>query len=70
MNSISDSEAYWNFTIDTQAQYDFPAMVDYILARTPAKKIDFIGQNIGASVALEALAFTPYVDKINTVTVL
>jgi hypothetical protein len=45
-------------------------MLDYILAHTPAKKVDFIGQNIGASIALEALASTPYIDKVNTVTVL
>lgn len=70
LNSISDGAAYWNFTIDTQAIYDFPAMVDYILANTPAKKVDFIGQNLGASIGLEALASMPYVDKVNTVTVL
>ena len=45
-------------------------MINYILAHTPAKKVDFIGQNIGASIALEALASTPYMDKIYTVTVL
>ena len=70
LNSISDSAAYWNFTIDTQAQFDFPVMLNYILDHTPAKKVDFIGQNIGASIALEALASMPYIDKINTVTVL
>ena len=45
-------------------------MLNYILDNTPAKKVDFIGQNIGASIALEALASMPYIDKINTVTVL
>jgi poly(3-hydroxyalkanoate) synthetase len=45
-------------------------MLNYILDNTPAKKVDFIGQNIGASIALEALASMPYIDKVNTVTVL
>ena len=69
-NSISDAASYWNYTIDTKSKYDFPAMVNYILENTPAKEIDYIGHNVGASSALIAMAYEPWLDKINTVTVL
>lgn len=45
---ISNAD-YWKFTIKEMADYDLPAMIDYILLHTKQKKLAFIGHSSGTT---------------------
>ncbi|ESO98619.1 hypothetical protein LOTGIDRAFT_142579, partial [Lottia gigantea] len=40
-------EIFWNWSSDEMAQYDLPAMVDYITTKTGVSKITYIGHSQG-----------------------
>ena len=41
--------AYWNFTFADMAEYDVPANLEYILAKTGAKKLVYMGHSQGTA---------------------
>ena len=49
-----NQEQFWDFSFDEMAQYDIPAMIDYILALTKQTKLFYIGQ--GTMVAFARLS--------------
>eukprot|EP00834_Sanchytrium_tribonematis_P008172 NODE_884_length_3321_cov_0.260708.p1 type:complete len:294 gc:universal NODE_884_length_3321_cov_0.260708:55-936(+) len=51
-----DSEAFWNFSIDEVAQFDVPAVTDYILQYTKQSKLSYIGFSQGTSQFFAALS--------------
>lgn len=60
-NSIFGKKSikYWNFTLDEQAQYDFPETIDYILKQTNREKLSFIGHSFGGTIPLLSLSIHP-----------
>lgn len=50
---------YWDFRIDTEAKYDIPNIIDYVLAKTGRKKLTYVGHSLGASLPLFALYINP-----------
>lgn len=56
LDAYTDYTQYWNFTIDTMAQYDVPAMISYVLQYGPSRNVSFIGHNLGASTMFKAMA--------------
>lgn len=61
-----DSE-YWNFSLEELGVYDLPAMIDYVLNLTSAKKMIFVGHSLGATAFYITCAEKPnYNSKIST----
>lgn len=50
---------YWNFSLDEQAIYDVPEVIDYILRKTRKKRLAVIGYSSGGALALMALTARP-----------
>jgi pimeloyl-ACP methyl ester carboxylesterase len=46
---LSDSR-YWDFTFHEMAQYDIPAMIDYILKYTSHQKLVYVGHSQGTQI--------------------
>jgi len=63
-------EQFWNFTIDSMAEFDVPAMLDYIFQETSATNVSYIGHNIGASSLLKAMEKGTLNKQIDTITIL
>lgn len=63
LNSAQGRSQYWDFSLDQYVKYDVPDVVDYILERTGAKKVSYIGFSQGSAQALAALALN---DDLNT----
>ena len=36
LNPITNSDSYWNYTMDEMAKYDFPTLVNFVINNTPA----------------------------------
>ncbi|XP_042909902.1 gastric triacylglycerol lipase-like [Parasteatoda tepidariorum] len=57
---------FWRFSFDEMAEFDLPAMIDYILDETKAKSLSYIGHSQGTTVAFALLSEKPiYNEKIN-----
>jgi lysosomal acid lipase/cholesteryl ester hydrolase len=53
-----NDEKYWDWCIDELAQFDFPAMIQYVTNKTQ-KKIVYIGHSQGNSQAFLGLCLKP-----------
>jgi pimeloyl-ACP methyl ester carboxylesterase len=53
------SSEFWQFTYDQMAQYDFPAMVEYILSETGNSKMGFVGHSEGTMQVFAGLSRNP-----------
>ncbi|EDS31959.1 lipase 1 [Culex quinquefasciatus] len=59
------SRAFWDFSLDEIGYYDVPAMINYVLNRTNARKLHYVGFSQGTIVGLIALTSRPqYNEKI------
>lgn len=52
-------DAFWAFSFDEMAEYDLPAMLDYIQQVTGQERISYVGFSQGSTVALAALSSQP-----------
>lgn len=50
---------YWNYSFDEQAEYDFPAVVNYILKYSGRKKTAVVAHSAGGAITLMALTHQP-----------
>lgn len=50
---------YWNFSLDEQAKYDIPEVVDYILDFTGDKNLTIVGHSSGGALPLMSLSLYP-----------
>jgi hypothetical protein len=57
-----DSDAFWDFCIDDFARYDFPALVEHILAFTGYSRLAVVAFSQGAAQGLAALALQPHLN--------
>lgn len=55
---------YWKFAYDHHIDYDFPAMVDYILATAGAKTIGYVGHSTGGFTAFAHFSTSSKYDEI------
>ena len=44
-----DSEKYWDFSHDEMAEYDFPAMVNYVVQTSDHQQLYYVGHSQGKS---------------------
>ena len=59
---------YWKFSIDQFAQFDIPAVVDYVLQQTGASNVSYIGFSQGSAQIFAALSLSEELNyKINHV---
>ncbi|KAG8201347.1 hypothetical protein JTE90_016824 [Oedothorax gibbosus] len=60
------SKIFWQFSFDEMAEYDLPAMIDYVLNITGQKQLSYIGHSQGTTTAFAMLSQKPeYNQKIN-----
>lgn len=59
------SAAFWDFSFDDMALYDFPAVVQYILSHTSSQytKLGYIGHSQGTTQAFAALSAAPELQR-------
>lgn len=66
MNLSSSENGFWDFSFHEMGYYDLPATIDYIVANTGQKKINYIGHSQGTTSFFVMLSEKPqYNDKIN-----
>ncbi|KAG8288194.1 hypothetical protein J6590_020958 [Homalodisca vitripennis] len=53
----------WDFSWDENARYDFPAIMDYVLATTGTRKVSTIGMSMAANVVLGGVALRPQYNQ-------
>lgn len=59
---------FWCFTLDELALIDLPTMIDFVINRTGAKTINYVGHSLGATGVLMLLATVPeYNEKLKSV---
>lgn len=52
----AEDPAFWQFSFDEMAEFDLPAIVDYIQERTGMEKIAYVGHSQGSTTAFAALS--------------
>lgn len=61
---LNDQQAaYWNFSMDVQAELDVPKVVQYVLERTGAPKVALVGHSLGAAIVAMALTLDPELNE-------
>ncbi|XP_055618888.1 lipase 1-like [Toxorhynchites rutilus septentrionalis] len=60
--SVNDPQ-FWDFTFHEIGFYDVPALVDYVLERTRARKVHYIGFSQGAMTVFIAFSQRPEVNE-------
>nr|CAI5863806.1 unnamed protein product [Callosobruchus analis] len=71
LNPDEDKEKFWDFSFHELGYYDLPACVDYILDRTKAKTLSYIGHSEGATqYFVMASTRSEYNSKINVMVAL
>ncbi|KAG8180327.1 hypothetical protein JTE90_016361 [Oedothorax gibbosus] len=51
-----DMEVFWDYSFDQLAEYDFPAMIDYVLKETGEEQLFYIGHSQGTTGAFAMLS--------------
>ncbi|XP_042909900.1 gastric triacylglycerol lipase-like [Parasteatoda tepidariorum] len=65
LNFQTNSKDFWDFSFDQMAEYDLPAMIDYILNTTKEDNLVYIGHSQGTTIAFALLSERPlYNEKI------
>ncbi|XP_054716028.1 gastric triacylglycerol lipase-like [Uloborus diversus] len=54
---------FWEFSFDQMAQYDLPAMIDYVLKTSGQAKLNYVGHSQGTSAAFALLSENPEYNK-------
>lgn len=59
--SFADDEPnnYWDFSLDEQAKYDLPELINYVLYVTKQPKLSLVGHSLGGAIILMTLAEYP-----------
>ncbi|KAI1307967.1 (DL)-glycerol-3-phosphatase 2 [Halotydeus destructor] len=55
---------YWKFSLDEVAQYDIPAVVEYVRSATKHKTIGYIGYSQGSTFILMAMTLQPKLNEV------
>ena len=64
----TNSQKYWNFSLDEIVHFDIPAVVDYVLTATESKTLSYIGFSQGSAQIFAALSNNSCLEtKINKV---
>jgi lysosomal acid lipase/cholesteryl ester hydrolase len=59
-----DMAAFWNFSFDEMAEFDLPAMIDFVLNATGHDQLYYVGHSQGTAAAFALLSKSPeYNDK-------
>lgn len=67
LNEVNDRKKFWDFSYDTMAEQDFPALVDYVLDSTPAYNLSIIGYNEGLNTVVKAMSRDYFASKVDAV---
>ena len=49
LNSCPTCSEFWDFGLDEQALFDYPAVIDYVLNHTGSEQLDFVGYSMGTT---------------------
>ena len=56
------SDSFWHFSIDDFARYDFPSMIEHILAYTGYSKVAIVAFSQGSAQGFASLSLQPYLN--------
>lgn len=56
-------EEFWKFSFDEMAEYDIPAVIDFILAKTGQRDLFYVGHSQGTLIAFAMLSENPDMAK-------
>ncbi|KAG8180326.1 hypothetical protein JTE90_016360 [Oedothorax gibbosus] len=57
--------AFWNFSFDEMAEFDLPALIDFVLNATETKQLYYVGHSQGTAAAFALFSQSPeYNDKV------
>lgn len=64
-NSIENqfNRKYWNFTLDDEAKFDIPAVIDHVLSETGKQKLSLVGHSAGSNLILMAQIIYPELEQ-------
>lgn len=60
------NKAFWNYSLDEQARYDFPEVVSFILKSTGRSKLSVVGHSAAGAVFLMSLSMYPDLNNKST----
>lgn len=61
-----DNPKYWDYSLDEQALYDIPEVVDYVLKESGRQRLSLVGHSAGSALILMSLAARPELaDKLD-----
>lgn len=61
--SFRSNPKYWNYSLDEQARFDVPSIIDYILEQIGQKKLAIVGHSVGGALPLMSLTLFPELAK-------
>ena len=62
---------FWSWSFDEMAAYDLPAVIDFILSATGARKLGYVGHSQGTTMGFAAFSSQPELaDKVPCCSVL
>lgn len=50
---------YWHFSLDEQAVFDLPKVIDFILQKTGRSQVDIVGHSLGGALPLMTMTLKP-----------
>ncbi|XP_032786259.2 lipase member K isoform X1 [Daphnia magna] len=56
-------EEYWNFSFDEMGNYDIPAVINFVLAKTGSQKISYIGHSMGCTMFFICMSLHPELNE-------
>ncbi|XP_045615969.1 gastric triacylglycerol lipase [Procambarus clarkii] len=59
MNLTHKDPRFWKFSYDEMARYDLPAMLDYVLEETGARRLHYLGHSMGTTVFFALMSSQP-----------
>lgn len=64
LNNIENqfNRKYWNFTLDDEAKFDIPAVIDHVLSETGKQRLSLVGHSAGSNLILMAQIIYPELE--------
>lgn len=61
LNNIENqfNRKYWNWTLDDEAKFDIPCLINYVLNKTGRERVSLVGHSAGSNLSLMSMIVHP-----------